>query len=81
MRGETVGREIFWEIPNDYPTMVESRNNGVPLVSQAPKAKLTRAIEGLARKIDESIGPEALEEELPKKGVKNLFGFLKAGQK
>lgn len=78
---ETVGREIFWEIPNDYATMVESRNNGVPLLTQAPKAKLTRAIEGLARKIDESIGTEPAEEDAPKKGMKGLFGFLKAGQK
>ena len=77
---ETIGREIFWEVPNDYPTMVESRNNGVPLMTQAPKAKLTKAIEGLARKIDESVGLDGQEEESPKKG-KGLFGFLKAGQK
>lgn len=78
---ETVGREIFWEIPNDYATMVESRNNGVPLISQAPKAKLTKAIEGLARKLDESVAPEAVDEESAKKAKKSLFGFLKAGQK
>ena len=29
---ETMGREIFWQIPNDYRTMVEVRNNGVPLI-------------------------------------------------
>ena len=78
---ETIGREIFWEIPNDYPTMVESRNNGVPLMTQAPKARLTKAIEGLARKIDESVGIESREDDAPRKNVKNLFGFLKAGQK
>jgi pilus assembly protein CpaE len=77
---ETIGREIFWEIPNDYHIMVESRNNGVPLLTQAPKAKLTRAIEGLARKIDESLGPEAADEPSKKK-AKGLFGFLKAVQK
>lgn len=78
---ETIGREIFWEIPNDYPTMVESRNNGVPLITQAPKAKLTKAIEGLARKIDESVGTDTPEEDAPKKKGKSLFGFLKAGAK
>ncbi len=48
---ETIGREIFCQIPNDYATMVESRNNGVPLVMQAPKAKLTRTIMELAASV------------------------------
>jgi pilus assembly protein CpaE len=77
---ETIGRDIFYEIPNDYPTMVESRNNGVPLMTQAPKAKLTRAIEGLARKIDESLLPQANNDDKAKK-AKGIFGFLKAGQR
>jgi pilus assembly protein CpaE len=45
---ETIGREIFYQIPNDYRTMVEVRNNGVPLLEQAPKAPITLAIQGLA---------------------------------
>ncbi len=28
---ETIGKEIFWQLPNDYRTMIEARNNGVPL--------------------------------------------------
>ena len=44
---ETIGREIFDKLPNDYRTMVESRNNGVPLIEQAPKAKITQAIRRL----------------------------------
>lgn len=40
---ETLGREIFALLPNDYRTMVEVRNNGVPLITQAPKAALTQA--------------------------------------
>ena len=48
---ETIGREIFWQIPNDYRTMVEVRNNGVPLIEQAPKAGLTQSIIGLANAI------------------------------
>ena len=78
---ETIGREIFWEVPNDYPTMVESRNNGVPLLMQAPKAKLTRSLEGLARKIDESLEPQSEEEENARKKSKGIFSFLKAAQK
>ena len=36
---ETMGREIFWQLPNDYRVMVEVRNNGVPLIEQAPKPR------------------------------------------
>src|SRR3954453_13070935 len=45
---ETFGREIFWQIPNDYRVMVEVRNNGVPLVQQAPKAAITQSLNQLA---------------------------------
>ena len=45
---ETIGREIFHQIPNDYRTMVEVRNNGVPLLEQAPKAPITIAMQELA---------------------------------
>ena len=41
---ETIGKEIFWQLPNDYRTMIEVRNNGVPLIEQAPKAAVTQAI-------------------------------------
>jgi pilus assembly protein CpaE len=45
---ETIGKEIFWQLPNDYRVMVEVRNNGVPLLEQAPKAALTQSIGMLA---------------------------------
>ncbi len=45
---ETIGRDIFWQIPNDYRVMVEVRNNGVPLLQQAPKAAITQSISQLA---------------------------------
>lgn len=45
---ETLGREIFALLPNDYRTMVEVRNNGVPLITQAPKAALTQAFRDMA---------------------------------
>ena len=72
---ETIGREIHWQIPNDYATMVESRNNGVPLVVQAPRAKLTKSIEQLARSLNSAPKPEGEvpEEKKPRKG---LFSFL-----
>ena len=45
---DTMGREIYWQLPNDYRTMVEVRNNGVPLIEHNPKAGITQAITALA---------------------------------
>jgi pilus assembly protein CpaE len=45
---DTLGREIYWQVPNDYKVMVEVRNNGVPLVQQAPKAAITQSVSQLA---------------------------------
>ena len=44
---ETIGAEVFFQIPNDYRTMVEMRNNGQPLTEQAPKAAITLAVQQL----------------------------------
>ena len=45
---ETLGHDIYWQVPNDYRVMVEVRNNGVPLIEQAPKAVITQSIGQLA---------------------------------
>lgn len=45
----TIGQEVYWQLPNDFRTMIEVRNNGVPLLEQAPKAPLTQAISQMAR--------------------------------
>jgi pilus assembly protein CpaE len=57
---ETIGKEIFWQLPNDYRTMVEVRNNGVPLIEQAPKAAITQSIVELAHALcgEEETPPE-----------------------
>jgi pilus assembly protein CpaE len=49
---ETIGREVFFQIPNDYRTMVEMRNNGQPLIEQAPKALITQAVQQLTDLLD-----------------------------
>ncbi len=56
---ETIGRDIYFQIPNDYRTMVEVRNNGVPLIEQAPKAPITVAMQQLA---DMLLGKTSSEE-------------------
>jgi len=63
---ETIGREIFWQIPNDYRVMVEVRNNGVPLIQQAPRAAITQSIVQLAMALSGNS-----EEETAQSGAKN----------
>jgi pilus assembly protein CpaE len=41
---DTIGRDVYWQIPNDYRVMVEVRNNGVPLLHHAPRAAITQSI-------------------------------------
>jgi pilus assembly protein CpaE len=45
---ETLGKPIFWQVPNDPKTLIESRNQGIPLVQSAPKCKVQASIAGLA---------------------------------
>jgi pilus assembly protein CpaE len=80
---ETIGREIFWQVPNDYRTMIEVRNNGVPLVDAAPKANVTNSIVALAEalsgeKKEEPIAEAAAETKPAKAG---LFGMFKSKAK
>jgi pilus assembly protein CpaE len=56
---ETIGRDIFWQLPNDYRVMVEVRNNGVPLLEQAPKAAITQSIAQLAQALNGETTAEA----------------------
>ncbi|MFK8114573.1 MAG: AAA family ATPase [Rubripirellula sp.] len=59
---ETLGRDVFALLPNDYRTMVEVRNNGVPLIVQAPKAAITQAIRDLAVKLSGGVEEEQDEQ-------------------
>jgi pilus assembly protein CpaE len=59
---ETIGGEIFWQIPNDYRVMSEVRNNGIPLLHHAPKANITQSIIGLAAAITEDLDVSKLSE-------------------
>jgi pilus assembly protein CpaE len=45
---ETIGKPIYWQVPNDPKSMMEARNQGVPLVQFAPKSKVNQSIVGLA---------------------------------
>ncbi|MBX3441059.1 MAG: AAA family ATPase [Planctomyces sp.] len=74
---ETIGREVYWQLPNDYATMVESRNNGVPLINQAPRSKLNKSVELLAAQLDSTAAPPITEPAEPAdKPKRRLFSFL-----
>ncbi|MEX0818551.1 MAG: response regulator [Pirellulaceae bacterium] len=73
---ETIGREIFKQIPNDYRVMAEVRNNGVPLVDGAPRAGLTQAIVELAELLGG--GDETTAEPIPVPGSANWLNFWPA---
>jgi pilus assembly protein CpaE len=45
---ETIGRDIFWQIPNDWQNAASARTAGVPLVLHAPKSKVSIAMSKLA---------------------------------
>ena len=72
---DTIGREIFWQLPNDYRTMIEVRNNGVPLIEQAPKAAVTQAIVGLAEALGNDPRAPAEAAAGKKSGFGRLFGL------
>jgi pilus assembly protein CpaE len=72
---ETIGREIFWQLPNDYRVMVEVRNNGVPLIEQAPKAAITQSMIALADRLDGRTDAQNLPDEVGKSTVVKLLNL------
>jgi pilus assembly protein CpaE len=74
---ETIGREIFWQLPNDYRTMVEVRNNGVPLIEQAPKAVITQSILQMAQALCDVEKADDADGKNGKKGWLPFFGAKK----
>ena len=72
---ETIGRTVFWQLPNDYATMVGARNNGLPLCQFAPKARLTRSLSDMVRLLTSSdSGTKPVDEPVRKKS--GLFGLF-----
>ena len=59
---ETIGRDIFWQIPNDYRVMVEVRNNGVPLIEHAPRSGIAQSYVSLAENLTGEGSEESSEE-------------------
>ncbi|MBN2580613.1 MAG: response regulator [Pirellulales bacterium] len=69
---ETIGKPIFWQLPNDYRSMIDARNNGVPLIEQAPKAAITQQIRQLIEVLTND-GGQGAEPSDKKTGFSGLF--------
>jgi len=72
---ETIDREIFWRIPNNYAVISECRNNGVPLIQHAPKSAITLSINELAEKLTGS-SDDVADRMDAKKDKKGWLKFL-----
>lgn len=78
---ETINRQIFWKIANNYAVIAEARNNGIPLVIGAPKAPITQQICELADKLYGGANqPANAEPEGEKKEKKGWLKFLSKSQ-
>jgi pilus assembly protein CpaE len=75
---ETVGRNVFWQIPNNFGVVSECRNNGIPFVQSDPKSNIADSINGLAAKIFQNeTDPQSVNESgAGKDKKKNWLGFL-----
>jgi pilus assembly protein CpaE len=69
---ETIGKPIFWQIPNDAKAMIGSRNAGVPLIQFAPKSKVHSSLMGLAAALSGK-NNGAKEKQQPKGSMFDIF--------
>jgi pilus assembly protein CpaE len=68
---ETIGKPIFYQIPNDAKAMMGARNAGVPLLQFAPKTKIQQSFAGLV----EALAGKDEAGEPAKKEKKGFFSF------
>ncbi|RMH06223.1 MAG: hypothetical protein D6704_07715, partial [Nitrospirae bacterium] len=51
-----LGKSASWLIPDDYPLVCRSINEGIPLTTLAPRAKVTKAIHAMAQRTLRTMG-------------------------
>ncbi|MFO0964767.1 MAG: AAA family ATPase [Gemmataceae bacterium] len=66
---ETIGRPVYWQVPNDFKAMMGARNAGVPLLTYAPKSKAQLSLMSLAQSLTGKCDTE------PKKEKRGFFSF------
>jgi pilus assembly protein CpaE len=67
---ETLGRPIFWQVPNDFRAMLGARNAGVPLLTHAPRSKTHQSLVALTNALSGKNGTPA-----PRKERRGFFSF------
>lgn len=48
---ETIGQQIYWQIPNDFKNISGARNAGVPLLTFAPKSRIQASLADLTNAV------------------------------
>jgi pilus assembly protein CpaE len=69
---ETIHKEIYWSIPNDYKTTMSAINQGKSVREISPVAPVTKSIEGLAA----TLAGKEMKQEEKGRGLK-LFKWMK----
>jgi pilus assembly protein CpaE len=67
---ETIGKPIYWQVPNDQKAMLGARNAGVPLILHAPKSRTHQSLVGLGNALCGKTPAEP-----PKKERRSFFSF------
>jgi pilus assembly protein CpaE len=70
---ETIGRNVFWQIPNDWQNVSASRSAGVPLVIHAPRSKASAAMIKLADELAGGPAPVADTSTAKRRGLFSIF--------
>src|SRR5204863_7674751 len=68
---KALGTKVFWTLPNDYPTAISALNQGVSIITSAPKTELARGYRDLAERLANMMGSssQAKVQEEEKSGV------------
>lgn len=70
---QTIGRPVYWQIPNDWQNVAASRAAGIPLVLHSPKSKASQAMTKLAEELAGSSGPVAEAAPAKRRGLLAMF--------
>ena len=72
---EVIGKPIFWQIPNDFKSMIAARVAGQPLIIHSPRSRAQQSIHGLARTLlGKPIGPDEADAKKASRASGWFFG-------
>jgi len=52
---EALQLPVFWRIPNDYPTVLSSINEGTPFVLSSPKTEIAKSVRQLSETVSRAL--------------------------